>query len=613
MQHDGHCILMHFGAQPELVRLQSVVQSILPSGSTLSDPASFHITLAYGTGEGDAQIVSDYLADWDNESFAVVVDGVGVFDTEDGYVVHLTVRNRGRLTDAQAMSFFFMDMGGFVLSPHSIPTDYHPHITLAYSPEPIQPFLFAPIALIPDRIDFTRPDESVATSLALKERGMSQKAGRVIAGRNVVRLRAIMAALQQIINDAKLNPEDIVPPEDTEVSTGKAFILKRAADGRRLLGMASSNPYKDRDKEFVSEQALRDAIDAEWKGGEYVGSAPVLFWHRGDPIADILWADIESGFLIEIAKERDTPWAKAVFDMIERLDIEWGVSIGFKARRIDKILRVFKAITRKETSVLPLQFAANPFTYAEVKTNMSTIRSMFLRRNAPEAAALEGKLRQGVKDAAKQLDAEGAEKKERKGAAAAAVTVIPPETLDDEDTDELDAVEAKALDVETTVSDLVSMITDLCGDQTPADVADRVMAIFAANSSEDGMDAPESEDAAAPEGEAGANVMAECAPTPNAQRKQTELLDQLVDDLAVLGELDTRLKSLEPLANLPGAIRKFEKRLSLIEKRLSGGPRAASQAEETEVDEDDELYDGVEEKQVDERLNTMLPGLFKKA
>jgi hypothetical protein len=47
--------------------------------------------------------------------------------------------------------------------------------------------------------------------------------------------------------------------------------------------------------------------------------------------------------------------------------VNWGASIGFRFVRDDIEDGVFEKILKFETSVLPLEVAANPFTFARVE------------------------------------------------------------------------------------------------------------------------------------------------------------------------------------------------------------------------------------------------------
>lgn len=642
---DGYAILLEFGAQPELVRLQSAFSAVLPEGTQLTDPATFHITLAYAMGEGDVEQVREWLNSAASAlQFAIVVDGLRVFDTpSDGYAFYLNVRNMGTLADYQGAMWSAMDSSGFAMSEFSHPANWQPHITIGYSDVPAEKLspqmwigFVPPVAVMPTSIRFYTPDETVIAEVVLKAARSREptrtKEGRVISRRNFDRLRAIQDALRQILEDAKLAFEDDPPVSKT--------LIMKSADGRRYIGMISSNPYRDRDGEFVAQKALEAAVDAEWRGGEFVGGAPVLFWHEGEPIGDIIWADTEQGFLLEIAKERPTAWAKAVLDMIESTPIQWGVSIGFKTRQwtekinpLGKVLaRVFHKIRRMESSILPRAFAANPHTRIEVKKHMANpIRFAWLKKNAPELAAqVEPNLRKGAASAAAALNTQGVERKEVKDVSTLLPSLVMPDPAPDEDEDETLELEAvKALDVEMLTEQLVSMVSDVLGEQTPADLPDRVAALIGSCMTDEGMTEEGTTDELAVEaGNSTPGTKAAKSPEPDPDEDADEdeepvltgkaaeqlvtLLEQLVDGQAFIGEVDTRLKSLEGLAKLPDRFTSLEKRIGRVEKSLSGGPRAASTAHETEIDEDDaDLVEGVKEKASDEALLKVLPGLFK--
>lgn len=708
---DGYAVLLHFGAQPELVRLQSLVSVMLPKLVRLTDPDTFHITLAYATGQGDIDAVRERLTqeqtlpDAPLPTFGVIIDGIGVFDTpNDGYAFYLNVRPGGALGNYQVQMYFAMSDAGFELSEFSRPEQWKPHITLGYSSQPsdrIKPsvsvMLMPPIALMPTSIQFTDPDEMVVGEVMLKQmkrrvtyNGVSVEAsdrrtssradkkyqrtvtidgkdylvhygdpdmpmrrtnddaradflsrhncdskkdprspgfwacydweetkmrrtkeGRVISRRNFDRLRAIRDALQEILEDARLSFEDV----------GKSLVIKRGADGRRYLGILSSNPYRDRDEEFVAHAALEAMVDAEWDGETYKGTGKVLFWHEGEPIADIVWADTEKGFLIEIARERDSPWAHTMFDLIERTDIDWGASIGFKTRVYDELVnakgdvveRVYRQLRRVETSVLPRAFAANPFTNVmrfKMGNKKNQLRQLWLIRNAPAAAKLEAGLRKGAAETADALDGQGVERKQRK------VVEPPPADGDDDGEDTVPLDELKALDVEGLAGSLESMIAELLGDQTPEDLSDRIVALI----SENMVDAPAAEESDETEDvemssdpdEDDDDTEAEPVITGKAVGQLVTLLEDLIEGQAATADLADRVKSFDALTKLPDQIAALTKRLGKIEKALAGGPRAASAVADTEVDEDDDLLETVKEAEADERVSAMLPGLFKK-
>lgn len=158
---------------------------------------------------------------------------------------------------------------------------------------------------------------------------------------------------------------------------------------RRML-IISSNAYRDREEEIIQQKALEGYVNDSWQGDAFVGDNDLLYWHRGDPIGKIVYADMEGAFLIEIAEElpdaeidlnapyteEDAPLEpypttiKAVWDAIESTEdsIEWGASIGFLAREDEQQQPdvQFTVMRKKETSVLPRRDAANIYTLSQV-------------------------------------------------------------------------------------------------------------------------------------------------------------------------------------------------------------------------------------------------------
>jgi len=95
-------------------------------------------------GDGDVEAVKRWMVESSNTAefdinFAVVFDGVGVFETpEDGYAFYLKARRAGRLAEVQNLTSGWMGMEGFELSPFSLPSDWHPHLTIGYSDTPAE-------------------------------------------------------------------------------------------------------------------------------------------------------------------------------------------------------------------------------------------------------------------------------------------------------------------------------------------------------------------------------------------------------------------------------------------------------------------------------------------
>jgi hypothetical protein len=163
-----------------------------------------------------------------------------------------------------------------------------------------------------------------------------------------------------------------------ELTTGTTVF--KAADGTRHALLVSSNAYEDREDEIIKEKALAEYVEKSYRGDEYRGENVHLLWHGGEPIGDIIGAEMVGPFLVEVTRERpnavinlakdDEPplyaEIKAVWDMLESAPVEWGASIGFRYRQGDKAGGAYDQIMKFETSSLPRDFAANSYTYSEV-------------------------------------------------------------------------------------------------------------------------------------------------------------------------------------------------------------------------------------------------------
>lgn len=144
----------------------------------------------------------------------------------------------------------------------------------------------------------------------------------------------------------------------------RVYVTKRA-DGKRIMGLITSNSYQDRDGEYITTQALKEWVDRQWVADDqYVGSNPLLFWHDEPAIGKVVYSEVSGAFLLELATEVNTPFAKAVWDAVEASPDEWGVSHGFEHHESEPRGdgRTYKRIDKVETSVLPLRYASNPYT-----------------------------------------------------------------------------------------------------------------------------------------------------------------------------------------------------------------------------------------------------------
>lgn len=250
------------------------------------------------------------------------------------------------------------------------------------------------------------------------------------------------------------------------------------------------------------------------------------------------------------------------------------------------------------------------------------LRFLWLKKTAPGAAEMEKNLRAGAATAAKTLDQDGVQRK----------SAMTPDPVEDDDADTAEVEVVKALDIEGLTTALTAMVTELVGDAAPEDLSDRVMALISASVSEsEGMMPEEGAAEDSTEVEMGRKPAAatKAADAPDEElpdedegdededdggediaKKLVSLLDDLVDGQAAMAEVQKQVADLAPLTKLPAKLDSLSKRLAAVEKRLSGGPRAASTAAEAEIDDDDELADVVKESEADEAVRKVVPGLF---
>lgn len=204
----------------------------------------------------------------------------------------------------------------------------------------------------------------------------------------------------------------------------------KGTDGLRQMVLITSNSYRDREGETIRTKGLKGYVDGAWNRveGKCLPDNPLLLWHGGQPIGDIVWCDMEGPFLLEVAKERPDQTiniakkgqapvyvsVKDVWDYIEEnpSDLEWGASHGFKFPKWRKSRdNVYDTIYKFETSVLPLLWAANPYTFSGV-VDMS-VRDKLLAQLVGDKTGKA--LRKGARALEQDLKTRGIQHKSRDG------------------------------------------------------------------------------------------------------------------------------------------------------------------------------------------------------
>lgn len=189
------------------------------------------------------------------------------------------------------------------------------------------------------------------------------------------------------------------------------------ADGARYMLIVTSNSYMDREGETLTTGALKQWVDKCWQAveGEFATDNPLLYWHDDRvKMGDIVWSDMRGPFLVEVAREAEGVLAKALFDYVEQHPEEkWGASHRFVYHKKDRSADgVYSRIVKRETTVLPRQFAANPLTFSGVLP--MTDRNAYLNKmlGIENAAEL---LDKGLDVLVAELEAKGIQHKSTDG------------------------------------------------------------------------------------------------------------------------------------------------------------------------------------------------------
>ena len=156
----------------------------------------------------------------------------------------------------------------------------------------------------------------------------------------------------------------------------------KGMDGKRYILVVTSNSYEDREEETITTDALKEYVSAKWiADDQYHSDEPLLFWHDDRlKIGDLIWGDTRGPFLVELAREADSPIAKSIVDYLETATEKWGASHRFafhKSSRDDD--GVYHRIYKQETSILPREDAANIATFSGV-LNMEDKRGEYLNK-----------------------------------------------------------------------------------------------------------------------------------------------------------------------------------------------------------------------------------------
>lgn len=208
-------------------------------------------------------------------------------------------------------------------------------------------------------------DELVAMGLAEKNEDGTYRMTQ--AARTVV--EAASAGNYQRAVDAIAKAREAVSKKK-ELRSSSLTVLKDKRGHHRWV-LFSSNAYRDRDEEIVSEKALSEDCDRADKDGSY---GPLRWWHvPGADIGDCDFNAMHGRILVESGTFRD----ERVGAIIARKAPSLQVSIGFIHPPDEPDgTGTFHHIRRFERSLVPAGKASNPFTHVLVQEQptMATIK-----------------------------------------------------------------------------------------------------------------------------------------------------------------------------------------------------------------------------------------------
>lgn len=413
-------------------------------------------------------------------------------------------------------------------------------------------------------------------------------------------------------------------------------VIWKGSDGLRLMAIVTSNAYEDREGETITTVALTEYVDKAWAAGDACNTEnALLYWHNGDPIGDIIHADMEGPFLFEIAKERPNhkiyltyetvkaadgseqvvrrhpTTVQAIWDHLEAAQEPLGASHGFKFNKADKRDGVYQRIKKFETSVLPLDKAANPYTFSGV-LNMSSRDKHLDQLLGAEGAA--DKLRGGIRGLQQTLQKAGLQHKSI--------------------SEEQDEVEEIAIDTKAMGESLADAVVALLPEDMREPMRPQILASMQSylrgaisdliltglyDYTRSNLQNPIAA-AIAEYMQGGQTAM--MAMSEEAEGKMLKALDAATEGQAELLESITRMEKatdanfqtladgVKTLLPLVQTIGNLSDRVKALEGLVQLTPRSASKAAETVIKADSAVVQTIETAKTREKVSSILPGLF---
>lgn len=150
-----------------------------------------------------------------------------------------------------------------------------------------------------------------------------------------------------------------------KVFGSEGFITFKEKNGGYRWVSFSSNPYRDRDRQYVSLKALQADVARADSDGQY---GPLLWWHTGVKLGDCDYNAMIGKILVESGTFTTPEIGAAVSRKADQMQVSIGMLHPLDQPDSDG---VFTLIRRYERSILPSGRASNPLTGFLVKESIT--------------------------------------------------------------------------------------------------------------------------------------------------------------------------------------------------------------------------------------------------
>lgn len=147
----SYAVLGYFDDVKPIQHFADALRGILHPDTKWVNSDEWHVTLLQSDDAHFAAIQESLPTN--PGAFSVTIDGMDWFDTNDGYALHLTLRQEGALPAVQSALAQTALENGITISPFSVPSHYKPHITLCYGVGSTDAFDITPFSLLINRIE----------------------------------------------------------------------------------------------------------------------------------------------------------------------------------------------------------------------------------------------------------------------------------------------------------------------------------------------------------------------------------------------------------------------------------------------------------------------------